>query len=162
MSEAREIDISEHSEVPLLSVVLGYGPMVPLVVGAAGAWVLAGTLRNEVVLLTARWATTILAFLSGVRRGLSFRTEGGPRLTQIVTMLGLFTLAFVAFILIAHGFTVAAVACVLVGYASIIVLNPIAARHGEAPLFFERLRPPQMTIAVFSLAVLLANLWHHS
>ena len=41
------------------------------------------------------------------------------------------------------------------------ILDPIAARDGQAPLFFARLRPPQMAIAVASLVALLANVWLH-
>ena len=44
----------------------------------------------------------------------------------------------------------------LVGFGAIAVLDPIAARRGEAPLFFARLRPVQIPIALLSLAALLA------
>ncbi len=48
----------------------------------------------------------------------------------------------------ALGFVVAALGLLIVGYVAIAVLDPIAARRGEAPLFFERLRPFQMPLAV--------------
>ena len=154
---ARTVDVSERPEVPWLSVVLGYGPMLPFVVGAAASWMSRGVWHGEVVLLTMIWADAILAFLAGVRRGLSFRTEGGPAPAQIATMFGLFVLALLSFLALVHGFTRSAIACTLLGFAAMMVLDPIAARRGQAPLFFARLRPPQIAIAVASLAILLAN-----
>ena len=159
MSGEREIAITERREVPWLSVVLGYGPMLPLVFGAVAVWRLSGVWRGEAILLTDLWAAAILAFLAGVRRGLSFRTENGPALTQIATMFCLFVLALASLVAIVHAVAAVAVACVLVGFAAILVLDPIAARAGQAPLFFARLRPPQIAIAVASLAILLANVW---
>ena len=155
---AREIDVTEHPEVPWLSVVFGYGPMIPFVAGAVAAWTLTGVWRAEAILLTLVWAATILAFLSGVRRGLSFRTQGGVALAQIATMLGLFVLALAAVTAMAHGLLAVAAGCLFVGFLAILVLDPIAARVGQAPLFFVRLRPPQMAIAVVSLGALFAAL----
>lgn len=43
----------------------------------------------------------------------------------------------------------------LAGYVSLAVLDPWAARQGEAPPFFARLRPAQMAIPVACLAALL-------
>ena len=154
----REIDITEKPEVPWLSVVLGFGPMLPFVAGDLAAWGFAGVLRGEAILLTIIWAASILAFLAGVRRGLSFRTEGGPAVAQIATMFCLYVLALAALVAVVHGFAIYAAAFVLIGFAALMVLDPIAAKAGQAPLFFARLRPLQMAIATVSLAALLANL----
>ena len=112
--------------------------------------------RRAALLLTLLWGCAILLFLSGVRRGLSFRTEGGPTLTQMATMIGLFSLGFVALALAILDEAVAALVLLLVGFGAIAVLDPIAARRGEAPLFFARLRPVQIPIALLSLTALLA------
>ena len=157
----REIDVIERPEVPALSILFGYGPMLPFAIGAIATWRLTGVWREEAILLTVIWAATILAFLAGVRRGLSFRTEGGPASMQIVTMLVLFVLALVSLVAVVHGIAFYAVIFVLIGYVAILVLDPIAARRGQAPLFFARLRPPQMMIAVLSLSALLADMWLH-
>ena len=157
--ETRTVDVSERPEVPWLSIVLGYGPMLPFVVGAGTSWAVRGFWHGEVVLVTMIWANAILAFLAGVRRGLSFRTEGGPAVAQIATMFCLFVLALASLLALTHGFTRVAVGCTLLGFAAIMVLDPIAARDGQAPLFFARLRPPQIAIAVVSLVVLLASVW---
>ena len=160
MSKAprRTLEVTERPDVPWLSIVFGYGPMVPFAIGALAAWTFKGAIRVEAVLLTVVWASSILAFLSGVRRGLSFRTEGGPALAQIATMFCTFVLALAALVAGVHGLPAASAALLLVGFAAILVLDPIAARDGQAPLFFARLRPPQLSIAVASLAVLLADL----
>ena len=144
-SDGRTIHAYEPRQVPWLSVVFGYGPMLPFLGGAALVWLLRGEAGSAVFRLTLLWACAILLFLSGVRRGVSFRTEGGARATQIVTMLGLFLLGFGALVAFSLGF------------GTIAVLDPIAARRGEAPLFFERLRPFQMPLAVLGLAALLAH-----
>lgn len=157
----REIDVIEHPEVPVLSIVLGYGPMLPFVFGAIATWSLTGVWRGEAILLTVVWAAAILAFLAGVRRGLSFRTEGGPAAMQIATMFVLFVLALASLVAVVHAVAVYAVVFVLVGYVAIMILDPIAARKGQAPLFFARLRPAQIAIAVLSLGALLTNVWLH-
>ena len=154
----RRLTVKEHPQVPWLSIVLGYGPMLPFAAGAAAAWLTTGELRRVAMLLTVLWAGAILAFLSGVRRGLSFRTGGGPTVAQVATMLVLFVLALGALAAADFDLMIVAVVLLLVGFAALLVLDPIAARRGEAPLFFARLRPPQIAIAVVSLAALLARL----
>lgn len=133
--------------------------MFPFAAGAAAAWATSGSWHAEAVLLCTLWAAAILAFLAGARRGLSFRTEGGPALAQISTMFCLFTLALASLVAVVHAHARLAIGCLLVGFIAVMILDPIAARAGQAPLFFARLRPPQMAIAVISLAALLANVW---
>ncbi len=158
MSDERRIDTTERREVPWLSVLLGYGPMLPLVLGAAGAWLLAGPLRSADIQLTLLFAATILAFLAGVRRGLSFRTAGGPTAAQIGTMLALFILALASLACLLRARLLSAAVLLAVGFTVTAALDPIAARTGEAPLFFARLRPTQMPIAAASLVAIAAAL----
>ena len=154
--DSRTLHVTEPRRVPWLSVVFGYGPMLPVLAGAAAAWAGRGEAWGEGALtLTLLWACAILLFLSGVRRGLSFRTEGGARLSQIATMLGLFSLGFAALVLTMLDRSVAALVLLLLGYTAIAVLDPIAARRGEAPLYFARLRPTQIPLALLGLAALL-------
>ena len=159
MADERErtLHLTERPDVPWLSIVLGYGPMLPFAFGALVAWLSAGFWRMQVVDLTIIWAAAILAFLAGVRRGLSFRTEGGPALAQIATMFGLFVLALTALVAGHAGAPVVAAAALVIGFLALQILDPIAARSGQAPLFFARLRPPQLMIAVVSLVALLIN-----
>lgn len=154
--DARTITVTENRTVPWLATLFGYGPMLPFVAGAASAWWLRGDLGDAILYLTILWGCAILLFLSGVRRGLSFRTEGGERPAQIATMLGLFGLGFVALLAASLGQSVAALILLVLGFTAIALLDPIAARRGEAPLFFARLRPLQMPLAILSLAALIA------
>lgn len=110
--------------------------------------------------LTAFWGTAILLFLSGVRRGLSFRTEGGPTWRQLTTMSALFSLGLAALAAIWLGSTTWALVPLLVGYSAIFVLDPIAAEAGEAPLYFRTLRRLQMPIIMVALIVAIAVAAH--
>ena len=47
----------------------------------------------------------------------------------------------------------------LIGYATLALADPVAARRGEAPRYFARLRPVQMLIPLACLVALLARLW---
>jgi hypothetical protein len=152
MSEKVSFQVEESPQTPLLGLVFGWIAMLPFVFGALATWAL--TDSNHAVTATVTWGGAILAFLAGVRRGLSFRTPGGEDSAQIATMLGLFLLALAA---LSTGSPVVAVVVLLIGYVGIAVLDPIAAARREAPLFFARLRPVQMLIPIVSLA---AILWH--
>lgn len=155
----RDIRITESPAVPWLGILFGYAPMLPLLAGAGAAWWLGGEAGRAVSDLTALWGCAVLLFLSGVRRGISFRTEGGATLGQIATMLGLFGLGVLALAALFRGQPAAALLLLVGGYAVILVLDPVAARRGEAPLFFARLRPAQMPLAIGSLLALLALRW---
>lgn len=158
--DAVSILVTEPREVPTLSVVFGYGPMIPFAGGALLAWVLPEPWRAVFFDLTVFWGVGICTFLAGVRRGVSFRTMGGPTKSQIGTMLWLFCAGMIALLLWATGWFRSALLLLAAAYASIGVLDPIAAHHGEAPLFFAKLRPTQMVIPVVSLLALLGAVPH--
>ena len=63
---------------PWESFLFAYAATVPLVAAAIAVWWLAGDTRAIILQLGVRWAGAVLCFLSGVRRGLSFRQAGGP------------------------------------------------------------------------------------
>lgn len=151
----RVLTVCERERIPLLDWLFAFGPMVPFMAGAIALRTLPEPSRSLVLDLVVLWAAAILLFLSGVRRGLSFRTEGGPTMAQIVTMTGLFFLGFLALVLARSALKVDALAVLLVGYVAVILLDPIAARRGEAPLHFGRLRLLQIPIALASLAAML-------
>ena len=131
---------------PLLSVILGYGPVALILLLAIIAW--AGF--AWAVPLAQVWAAAILIFIAGVARGLSFFTEGGPRFSQLAVMMGRFLCGLLALILPPlWAFPVLAL-----GYLSALLYDPHAARHGEAPRFFAALRPPQMIVALTGLVLL--------
>lgn len=143
----RHFTIEEDRRVPLDGVVFGWLPMLPIHAGALLSLIAPAPWVGQAMVL---WASAIILFLAGVRRGLSFRTPGGPRLIQLVTMLGLFLAGLAALVL-----PVPASSALLTGaYASLAVLDPVAARRAEVPLYFARLRPWQMGSAAVALLVL--------
>ena len=137
---------------PLESLLLAYAAMVPLAAGAIAVLTLRGSAAALVLHATVTWAGALLCFFSGVHRGLSFRQPGGPRLSQLGSMLWLFVVGVVSLLSPWPG---PALVLQLAGFASLAVLDPVAARHGEAPRYFARLRPVQLLIPVASLAALL-------
>lgn len=143
--------LTEPAETPWLGVFFGYIAMVPFVIGVLVFWLAGEPWRGAALAMTLFWGCAILTFLSGVRRGVSFRTPGGVTAGQIVTMLWLFCLGFAAIVLTALALPVWATALLLVGYLSLQVFDPIAARKLEAPLYFARLRPAQMAIPLLCL-----------
>ena len=153
-AETIQFRVTESRRTPALSVFLGSIAMVPFAVGAVAAWVLGPDWSALAAKFTLLWGCSILIFLAGVRRGVSFRTAGGPTVAQIATMVWLFVLGVTALML--PGFVVPLV-LLLAGYLSLAVLDPLAARRGEAPLFFERLRPVQMLVPLASLAAVLVR-----
>ncbi|MCW6510055.1 DUF3429 domain-containing protein [Hyphomicrobiales bacterium BP6-180914] len=147
--------ITEPRTVPWLSVVFGFGPMLPFVIGATLAWLDFRPGRNVWFDLVVIWAVSICTFLAGVRRGVSFRTMGGPTRRQMITMLWLFSAGSGALVLWWLGLPSLTLVLLAAAFTSIGILDPIAAQSGEAPLFFARLRPVQMVLPVVSLLSLL-------
>ena len=72
---------------------------------------------------------------------------------------GVFCLGFGAIVATVWAYTLTATALEIVGYLSLAVLDPIAAKNGEAPLFFASLRPIQMTIPIVALLALGVYVW---
>jgi hypothetical protein len=145
--------LTEPAETPWLGLFFAYIAMVPLVIGTLVFAITSEPWRGASLAITLFWGCAILTFLSGVRRGVSFRTPGGETAAQIVTMLWLFCLGFVALVLTALALPVWAAALLTIGYLSLAILDPIAARKLEAPLYFARLRPVQMAIPVLCFLV---------
>lgn len=144
---SRTLRIAETPRVPWDAVILGWGPMLPFPV-ALGVAVLAGGQAGEMAAeAIALWGAALLLFLSGVRRGLSFRTEGGWTWAQMAMFAWLFWSGLAA-LLLPLGWALWLLAA---AFLSLAVLDPIAARRGEAPLYFARLRPWQMALPVVCL-----------
>lgn len=150
---SRQFVVEELPETPVLGVIFGWAPMLPFAFGALAVWLLPGA--TEAVRLTIVWGGAILAFLAGVRRGLSFRTPGGADWRQIATMLWLYLLSLTALVLPSP---IASAVVLAVGFASVAVLDPRAAARADVPLFFARLRPVQMLVPVVSLGLIALRL----
>ena len=148
--------VEERPDIPVLGLLMGGAAMVPFVLLVAGLWLSPVEFSPAWLAWIADWGGAILAFLAGVRRGLSFRTPGGERATQIITVIWLYGLAILALVSHAPGWRIG---FLLAGYASLAIMDPLAAQRQEAPLFFARLRPLQMLVPIACLAA--TELWLH-
>ncbi len=146
-------DANPHT--PWESLFLAYAAMVPILAGALGSLLLHGEAAAVAVHLTVIWSGAVLCFLSGVRRGLSFRQKGGPLASQLLFMLWLFVLGVASLLSV---WAIPSLLLQLAGYGTIAFYDPVSARKGEVPLYFRVLRPVQMLIPIFSLALMLAGL----
>ena len=151
----RIITVIERRQIPLDGLLLGFGAMLPFPIALAALWLGDAATGALAVAATKTWGAAILIFLAGVRRGLSFRTPGGPRPTQVGMALWLFVSGLAPTVLPAFP----ALSLILAGYASLLVLDPIAARHDETPLYFARLRPWQMAIPVTAITLMLVTVF---
>ncbi|MBE7210515.1 MAG: DUF3429 family protein [Gluconacetobacter diazotrophicus] len=147
--------VTEPSRTPWTGIVLGYAAMLPIAAGALGAALLPPPLAIVSLEFAMTWAAAVVIFLAGVRRGLSFRTAGGETTAQIVTMFWLFCVGVAALFALMLLALRTSVVLLILGYLTLAVFDPIAARRGEAPLFFARLRPVQMLVPLLSLALIL-------
>lgn len=144
---------SARTETPMHGLLLAYAAVLPIPLGTVLAWVLPAAASPSAVRLTVIWAAAVLCFLAGVRRGLGFRQPGGPAITQLAGALWLFLLATAALM---TALSVVSVVLLLAGYIGVALADVRAARHGLAPRYFPRLRPPQMLLSAVALLGLLA------
>lgn len=141
-----------QARTPVVSLLLAYAAMIPLVT-AAGATLLAPRpWRAPASRLGSLWAGAVLCFLAGVRRGLSFRQPGGSTVSELGTMVSLFSLG-AGSLLLPRGRP--SVLALLGGFALLGVADTRAARRGEAPRYFGRLRRFQVMVPLASLSILL-------
>ena len=135
-----------------LGVILGYGPILPMVAAAILAWLAVTPWSALAVTLARLWGAAILAFVAGVRRGTSFYTPGGPAMAELAAALGFFAIAFGA-LLLPIG---AAQLLLAVGYAAIALVDGRAAGEGYVPRYFAVLRPTQMLLAAAAFMAMAA------
>lgn len=152
--------VPEHSTaVPLDSLVFGYGPMIPFVAAVAGAWLLDAPWPGMAIVLAIIWGALILSFVAGVRRGYGFGSRVASTRAEIVSMIAYFVPAGLSLVIVSLGHPAPALWVLVVGFALVILLDRRAARNGDAPAYFSRLRPPQMSIAIISLIALAIRLF---
>ena len=157
--DSRKITATEPAAPPPVGALLAFAAMLPIAAGAVYLWIGGEAQSFLTVNMTLLWGASILTFLAGVRRGVSFRQSGGPTLSQLVTMLWLYGLGFVAIVETVWAYTLTATGLEILGFLSLAILDPIAAKKGEAPLFFAALRPIQMAIPIVALIALGAYVW---
>jgi hypothetical protein len=146
---------ADDPQPPIASLVFGYGPMLPLVVAAAAAWAPIGWVSLLAVRLAIVWAALILAFVAGVRRGFGMGVDRASTPVELATAITYFTLAGLALIV---PLAANALALLVVGYVLVAWADTRAARRGDAPRHFARLRATQMPIGAAALAAMWARL----
>lgn len=142
--------------VSTYSLVFGYLPVAPLALAAIMVWFAGPTLFAVLIEGAVLWSAILFFFLAGVRRGLSFFTEGGPQPAQLLTMFWLFAIGLIVLV---SPYATFAVAMAAAGFASLVVFDPRAARRGEVPEFFRTVRPPQMGLAALAMISILLSIW---
>ncbi|MBV9841600.1 MAG: DUF3429 domain-containing protein [Sphingomonadaceae bacterium] len=144
---------SDAATIPPLSLILGYGPTALLPVLAVASATLPQKPGFGCLLVGQLSAASVLIFIGGVRRGLSFGAPDERLNRQVATALGYFFIGLAA-MLVPIG---PALVLLILGYALAGLLDRRAARAGEAPPYFATLRPAQAAVAVLGLAGLLAR-----
>jgi hypothetical protein len=142
-----------RAEPPADGVILGYGPMLPTVAAAIGAWLMPPPWPAWAVHLGVIWAALILVFIAGVRRGFGFGFPPASTAIAIASSITYFVLGGLALVV---GPPAIALIPLMVGYALAALLDRHAARTGNAPAYFARLRPRQMLLGLAGLAGLWA------
>ncbi len=93
------------------------------------------------------WSGVLLTFFAGVRRGLSFSELDGAKPSELVSMLWLFILGFLTVVVQSSELAI-------FGFASVGVLDVLAARRLQVPAYFGRFRPAQTALAVVGLGLI--------
>ncbi|REC58769.1 DUF3429 family protein [Rhodosalinus sediminis] len=144
---ARTVIVHETARPPRGGLWLAALAVVPLLLAVPALWLLPGDLVREAARL---WAAALTLFFSGVRRGLSFRTEGGATGAQMTAFAGLFAAGLAALLLP----PVAALWLLAAALGALALVDPRAAERGEVPIWFAGLRAVQMPVAAVALAAL--------
>ena len=103
------------------------------------------------LIATDAWAGGLLCFFAGVRRGLTFSERRGGAWAEVATFLALFFAGVV-------GIALAQPLLLALGFVGAGVADVFAARRGEAPRYFARLRPAQCAVAAVALVSLAVRL----
>lgn len=72
--------------IPLTSLILGYGPILPLVAAASASWALPAPWPDLALRLALIWGALILSFVGGVRRGFGIGNPAASTSHAIVAM----------------------------------------------------------------------------
>lgn len=135
--DGRKLEIIEPARVPWKGLILGWGAMLPLGFCAGWAWMGDADGVDAAREAARLWGAALLLFFSGVRRGLSFGTKGGPKAAQLLVFALLFS-AGLSVLLMPLSW---ALGLLTVAFAGLGVADTRASRRGRVPLYFARLRP---------------------
>jgi hypothetical protein len=141
--------------IPADGLILGYGPMLPLVAAGCGTWLLPHPWPALAIRLALIWGALILAFIGGVRRGFGFARDSASKPREIAAAVVYVAVAGVS---LAIPRADVALPTLAAGYALAALADRRAAIRGDAPLYFARLRVPQLLIGCAGLLACWAGL----
>ena len=141
--QSRRIELIETAAIPIDGLLLGWAAMAPFALFAIALWLADSATAQAITTAAQLWGGALLLFFSGVRRGLSFRTENGPTWRQLLT----FALLFFGGLAVLSAPPKPALLLVAAAFAALAFEDKGAAELGDVPLYFRRLRPAQMTAA---------------
>lgn len=150
MSDATRTTISADG------LILGYGPMLPLIAAGAGAWALPHPWPEHALRLALIWGAVILAFIGGVRRGWGFARADASKPVEIAAAVLYVAAAALSLAILRADIGLPVLAA---GYALAALLDRRAALVGDAPRYFARLRPPQLLLGCAGLIACWAALY---
>jgi hypothetical protein len=150
-------DTHRDHPVPRDALLFGYGSMIPFLAAATAAWTLPAPWPAYFVVMSIIWGALLLSFVAGVRRGYGFGNPGAWAKTEIVSVVAYVLPALTALTLVSLGSIASALFTLIIGFALVIACDRRAARCGNAPAYFLRLRGPQMSLAIVSLIALVVR-----
>ena len=150
IANGRELGKAKRGE----GLTLGSLAIAPLVLGAIAIFVVPAVKTDWVSSATIVWSGALLAFLAGVRRGLTFSEAGGARNDEIFSMHWIFACGVVVLLLPVQ---IPSLLIAIAGFCSVGILDWRAARKQQAPHYFVSFRPLQTVAAACALAVIAAR-----
>jgi hypothetical protein len=130
-----------------LDLCLGVAATVPLLAAAAFVCLEPAGSSDWIRTLAVIWASSLLTFFAGVRRGLTFSEAGGGRAFELATLLVVFGVGVLSLVLVSPAMGAA-------GLAAVGLLDARSGARLEAPRYFRIFRPAQMTVCVIALVII--------
>jgi hypothetical protein len=144
-----------RTTIPADGLLLGYGPMLPLVAAGCGVWLLPHPWPELAIRLALIWGALILAFIGGVRRGFGFAREAASKPQEIAAAVIYVAIAGLALVVPRADVALPVLAG---GYALAALMDRRAAMRGDAPVYFAKLRWSQLLLGCAGLLVCWAGL----
>jgi uncharacterized membrane protein len=135
-----------------MAIVLGAAGAVPFLALSFATPFIAGSLREQTTLILTAYGAVILSFLGGIHWGLAINTvpaaaEEGRLFRRLACSVVPALIGWVAFLMP----TAVSLSILAVAFVAVLCLDLIAARNGEAPEWYPRLRVPLTVAVVLSL-----------
>lgn len=144
-----------RTTIPADGLLLGYGPMLPLVAAGCGVWLLPHPWPELAIRLALIWGALILAFIGGVRHGFGFARETASKSEEIAAAVMYVAVAGLALVVPRDGVALPLLAA---GYAFAALMDRRAALSSDAPRYFANLRVPQLLLGCAGLLACWARL----